>query len=135
VPSEWGKLATETLPPLPISEDVMERFIVQADQPSLRIEVRFDGVPLAVLRQKVGQRLFAEAREVPPQEGGHPLSARPAPRPDRGQRTDHLPGADVQTTQAYLQHLPLVRDGLVERGWGIPRSHSTSKGGPATSIP
>lgn len=56
----FGERAAEPISPLPVPEDTLELPVVHADQPSSRVEVRLDRVLLAVLREKVGQRSFAE---------------------------------------------------------------------------
>lgn len=109
----FGKCLAETLPSLPIPKDMLKLFITQADQPPSWIEVRFDRVLLAILREKVGQRLFAETLEVLAHVGERPFFVGRQVQSTAGQRTNDLPAADVQVTEANGQDLLFVNDGSV----------------------
>ena len=89
--------------------------VAQADQASSRIEVRFDRVLLTILREKVGQRLFAETLEVLAYVGEYPFSTDRRGQPTAGQRTNDLPAAEVQMIEANGQNLPFIDDGPVKQ--------------------
>jgi hypothetical protein len=59
----WERPA-KARPSLPVPEDVLELLVANADQTSSRIEIRLDRMLLAILCEKIGQRLFMETIEV-----------------------------------------------------------------------
>ena len=111
----FGERLAETLPSLPIPEDVPKLFVAQADQTSFRVEVRFDWVLLAILREKVVQRLCTEPLEVLAYIGERPFSPGRWGQPTAGQRTHDLSAADVETSQANGQDLSFIDDGPVKQ--------------------
>lgn len=55
-----GKSLAKPVPSVSIPENVLQLFFTQADQTTLWIEVRVNGVWLAVLHEEVSQRISAE---------------------------------------------------------------------------
>jgi hypothetical protein len=72
----------------------MKLLVVYADQTPTRIQVRLDRVRLAVLREKISQRLFAETFEVLAQVRERAFRA--DGQPAAGRSTGDLPGTEVQ---------------------------------------